>query len=110
MTLQRIGQPSGRGIALEVGELGCDSKLVAGPLALSPLAPDTHLASLTGYSTNVRPSALAMKIPSDTRNLLPPSCSLRDCTNHDTNVKKTPRTQEAGGRAGGGRGTLVGMQ
>lgn len=36
-----------------------------------------NLASFTGYSTNVRPRALAKNSPSDARYLFPPNCSLR---------------------------------
>lgn len=35
-----------------------------------------HLESLTGYSTSVRFKVLAKNSPSETRYLLPPSCSL----------------------------------
>lgn len=37
---------------------------------------DSRLASLTGYSTNVRFKLFAMKSPSASRNFVPPSCSL----------------------------------
>ena len=37
----------------------------------------SHLASLAGYSISVRPNIFAMKSPSASRYLFPPSCSLR---------------------------------